>query len=100
SDGTVMAWGANNFGQLGDGATTERHAPVPVNGLAKALGIAAGASHSLALSSCGTVMAWGANNFGQLGDGTTTETHAPLPVSGLVGATAIAAGGSHSLALH
>jgi alpha-tubulin suppressor-like RCC1 family protein len=32
-DGTVRSWGANAFGQLGDGTTTNRTAPVTVSGL-------------------------------------------------------------------
>lgn len=29
-DGTIMAWGSNNKGRLGDGTTEERHTPVTV----------------------------------------------------------------------
>ena len=73
SDGTVWAWGANYYGQLGDGSTTNRTTPVQVSGLTGVVAIAGGGNHSLALKSDGTVYAWGYNNRGQLGDGTTTQ---------------------------
>jgi alpha-tubulin suppressor-like RCC1 family protein len=118
-NGTAMAWGQNNFGQLGNGTTTLSDIPVPVSGLSEVAAFAAGNFHSLALLRNGTVMAWGANEAGQLGDGTSTgpETcqegvftpacsRTPVPVSGLSEVTAIAAGGctcgahdSHSLAV-
>ncbi len=101
SDGTVMAWGKNNKGQLGDGNTKSTDVPVPVTGLSGVTAISAGAAHALALLSDGTVMAWGENESGQLGDGTTKNRDVPVPVSGLAGVSAVAAatGGSHSLAL-
>ncbi|KRE30874.1 RCC1 domain-containing protein [Paenibacillus sp. Soil522] len=36
SDGTVWAWGNNSAGQLGDGTTTDRYAPVKVQGFGEA----------------------------------------------------------------
>jgi hypothetical protein len=42
SDGTVVAWGANGGGQLGDGSSTDRLTPVGVNGLTGVTQIAAG----------------------------------------------------------
>ena len=104
-DGTVLAWGGNVLGQLGDSTTTQRRTLVQVSGLGAGSGviaIAAGASHSLALKFDGTVLAWGSNVTGQLGDGTTTPRLTPLQVFGLgpdSGVVAIAAGGGHSLAL-
>jgi alpha-tubulin suppressor-like RCC1 family protein len=99
ADGTVMAWGENENGQLGDGTNTIRDEPVPVKGLTGVKAIAAGGSHSLALLSNGTVMAWGDNEDGQLGDGTLIESNVPVAVKGLTGVKAIAAGANHSLAL-
>ncbi|OGV97738.1 MAG: hypothetical protein A2Z59_12830 [Nitrospinae bacterium RIFCSPLOWO2_02_39_17] len=30
TDGTLWAWGRNNYGQLGDGTTTDRYSPVQI----------------------------------------------------------------------
>ena len=103
SAGTVVAWGHNADGQLGDGTTTDRAAPVAVHlppGIT-ATGIAAGAFHNDALTTTGGIEAWGANYYGQLGDGSTTDRTTPVAVAlpdGVV-ATAVADGGSHTLAL-
>jgi hypothetical protein len=44
----VAAWGANNYGQLGDGTYDRRNTPVEVQGLSGVTGIAGGQWHSLA----------------------------------------------------
>jgi hypothetical protein len=104
-DGTLLAWGANEGGQLGNGATTSRLIPVQVSDLGSGSGVTAvggGFSHTLALKSDGTVLAWGANSNGQLGDGTTAKRLTPVQTSGLgIGSevAVVSAGGFHSLAL-
>jgi len=103
-DGTVLAWGGNLFGQLGDGTGTSRPAPRPVERLANVTAIAAGWHHSLALDSSGRVWAWGDNSLGQIGtgepaDGAPTNEPLPVQVATLPRVSAIAAGGRHSLAL-
>jgi alpha-tubulin suppressor-like RCC1 family protein/subtilisin family serine protease len=99
SDGTVMAWGKNASGQLGDGTTTDRTSPVQVQGLANVIAIDAGNDFSLALKADGTVWGWGYNYFGQLGDNTTTDRHTPVQTQTPLGITTISAGGYHSMAL-
>jgi alpha-tubulin suppressor-like RCC1 family protein len=110
-DGTVWAWGANYYGQLGDNTTSNRLIPVQVLGpggigyLSNITAIAAGYNHNLALSSDGTLWAWGQNYYGQLGDNTTADSPVPVEVTGPDGAgyitniTAIAAGNTHSVAV-
>ncbi|HEX3510029.1 MAG TPA: immunoglobulin domain-containing protein [Solirubrobacteraceae bacterium] len=99
ANGTVMSWGSNVEGQLGDGTNATRDEPVQVTGLSGVKAIAAGGAHSLALLTNGTVMAWGSNEAGQLGDGNFAESTVPVAVKGLTNVKAIAAGASHSLAL-
>ncbi len=100
-DGTVMAWGGNGYGQLGNsGAGYGSNTPVPVEGLSEVTALAAGANFSLALLGDGTVRAWGGDGAGQLGiGGSETEHETPVEVSDLSGVRAIAAGGTHALAL-
>ncbi|WP_309890693.1 hypothetical protein [Archangium sp.] len=98
-DGTVWAWGANSYGQLGDGTTTQRTTPVQVVGLDNVGAVAAGDTHSLALKKDGTVWAWGHNEYGKLGDGTTTTRHTPVQLAGLTNVVAIDAKKDHSLAV-
>jgi len=116
ADGTVWAWGGNEWGQLGDGYfghENDRHRPVRVIldpdsslPLTDVTAIASGYGHSMALRADGTVWTWGSNHSGVLGDGTETNRHTPVQVMvdpdsslPLTGVTAIAAGISHSMAL-
>ncbi|MCL1885955.1 MAG: S8 family serine peptidase, partial [Dehalococcoidia bacterium] len=99
SDGSVWAWGTNNWGQCGIGTASSSEMLVQVIGLSNVIAVAAGRYHSLAVKSDGTVWAWGNNGYGKLGDGTTTNRYTAVQVSGLTGVTAIAAGYYHSIAL-
>lgn len=99
SNGTVVAWGDNESGQLGDESFALSDVPVAVKGLSGVSAVAAGANFSLALLSNGTVEAWGEGEHGELGDGVDKESDVPVAVKGLTGVKAIAAGGEQALAL-
>ena len=110
ADGTVMAWGKNDNGEIGDGTKTDRQYPVKVvtetdDPLTNVVSVAVGYYHSLALLSNGQVRAWGYNYFGQVGDGSVLERLYPVDVRNetdtgpLENVVAIAAGGDSSYAL-
>ncbi|MEX2236755.1 MAG: hypothetical protein WEB00_04355 [Dehalococcoidia bacterium] len=106
--GSMMAWGNDISGQLGDGGSnTDQPQPVPVSDITDAVAISAGDGHSLALLTNGEVRAWGDDLFGQLGNSSAFDDDEDTPVAvvladnttPLTGVKAIAGGSEHSLAL-
>src|SRR3712207_4555877 len=72
-DGTLWAWGANDFGQLGLGTLNSTPLPTRVQGLPPIARVATGDFHTLAVATDGSLWAWGANDAGQLGLGVLRE---------------------------
>jgi len=109
SNNKGYCWGYNNFGQLGDGSTTQRTIPVAVSqGAIPASvtfsSISSGGAHTCAIGSNNKGYCWGDNGYRQLGDGTTTQRTTPVAVSQgaiPVGVTfsSISAGSSHTCAI-
>jgi hypothetical protein len=112
ANGTVMAWGFDDYGQLGDGVGIEsgcecQERPVAVPGVSGAMAISIGDDHAMALLSGGGVTVWGENYNGQAGNGTSIQSGpppclcvGPTSASSLAGpAKEIAAGGYQNFAL-
>lgn len=113
ANGSVMTWGYNQYGEVGDGTGTETGCecvptPQPVPGVSGAVAISAGWYQAAALLQDGTVEDWGWNYYGDLGGGTDSSLSPPAPacncsgpvtVRGVSGAKATTAGGYHGLAL-
>ncbi|MQY10016.1 hypothetical protein SRB5_01200 [Streptomyces sp. RB5] len=102
TDGRVLAWGWNYYGQVGDDTTINRSTPVEVDMQGATITeVAAGQEFSLALTSDHRVLAWGWNGHGQLGDGTYINRHTPVEVHvpADVTVTHIDAGAWHAMAL-
>ncbi|BDR52142.1 hypothetical protein KIM372_00490 [Bombiscardovia nodaiensis] len=114
-DGNAYSWGENQYGQLGDGTTTQRLTPVRVqipSGV-KFTQISAGGSeddnldwrsghHSLAIGTDGHIYSWGRNNRGQLGLGDTLNRSIPTKLelpTGVTRFTSIAASWYQSFAV-
>jgi alpha-tubulin suppressor-like RCC1 family protein len=99
-EGTVVCWGADDTGQLGDGGGSDQLAPVAVPGVSGATAVIAGAGFSCALLADRTAVCWGDDSDGELGDGAPSPTpRAPTPVAGLAGVRALAAHWQHACAL-
>lgn len=92
SDGTVWAWGANEFGQCGPNYIPEE-GPAQIPGLTNIKEIAAGWTFGMALDNEGNVWTWGSNLYGELGDGTTQTRIMPQKVQNLPPVKTISAPG-------
>jgi alpha-tubulin suppressor-like RCC1 family protein len=100
-DGTVLAWGAGSYGQLGNGGDCSTGncpssaTPVQVSGLTGVTALADNHDTGYALKSDGTVWAWGDASRGALGDGAWIghNSSVPVQIAGLSGVTAIGNGG-------
>jgi alpha-tubulin suppressor-like RCC1 family protein len=82
ADHTLVCWGKNEYGQLGDGTQQSRSVPTPVMGLTDVQSVSAEENNTCALTGTG-VFCWGANAHGELGDGSLTMQLAPVMVMGL-----------------
>ncbi|MDR0902969.1 MAG: hypothetical protein LBM92_09410, partial [Opitutaceae bacterium] len=93
SDGKLWAMGANYYGQLGDGTTTNRNIPVHV--ASNVIAVSALGDHSMYLTGDGKLWAMGSNSSGQLGNDTTTNQRTPINIASDV--IDMSAGYAHSL---
>lgn len=94
ANGSVVCWGRNAFGKIGDGTNETRYEPTPVVDLTDAVELASG-SMTCARRTSGKVSCWGTTNEdGELGNGTTEPSRVPVEVVGLTDAVEIAVGAS------
>jgi hypothetical protein len=99
TDGTLWAWGGNQYGQLGLGDTIDRSSPVQVSSLTDWKQISLGQTHAIAIKTDGTLWAWGGNQYGQLGNGNTTLYSSPIQVGSLTNWKQISGGVLHTGAI-
>jgi alpha-tubulin suppressor-like RCC1 family protein len=78
TDGSLWAWGSNQYGQLGDGTNTNRFFPVQISTSYNWGVIECGFDFTVALKTSGAFYSWGRNNNGQLGRGNALDANAPL----------------------
>ena len=68
TDGTLWAWGNNEYGELGNNSTIESHIPIQIgtDNKWKSVSCFAESLFSIALKTDGTIWGWGHNSWGQL----------------------------------
>jgi alpha-tubulin suppressor-like RCC1 family protein len=102
ASGTVLCWGKNTYGQLGDGTRVDTPHAVHVAGLRDAVEVAVGVDFSCARRKSGAVSCWGNDQDGQLGGGKGGRpgvfSLAAQPVFGLRDAVQLSAGDYHACA--
>jgi alpha-tubulin suppressor-like RCC1 family protein len=107
ADGTVVCWGDNETGQLGDGTSsgTRRTRPGPVlnadgTPLGGVLALRSGQDHSCALLDDGnaSVVCWGYNARNQVSGGASNVVYPATPEPGLTGVSSLSMTGSSSCA--
>jgi hypothetical protein len=96
-DGEVFCWGADDAGQLGDGANVDRWGPRAIDMTSLARQVSVGARHACAVKADGSVQCWGSGQDGRLGNGSTVDRNVPFTVSSLTGAAQVSAGGQVQL---
>jgi len=83
ADGSIMTWGADTNGALGDGTTSGKTFALPSLPAGKvAVQVKASGNFSMVRLNDGSLYAWGLNYYGVLGVGDTTEKQSPTLVLG------------------
>ena len=80
NDNNLWAWGDNEYGQLGDGTTTNKTSPTKIETGITFVQLSAGYAHSAGIDNEGKLWTWGYNSRGSLGDGTTTQKAKPTKI--------------------
>ena len=100
-DGTLWAWGSNEYGQLGISNTENKIVPVQVGNENNWIFVTAGGNSTFAIKEGGSLWAWGQNEYSRLGINNDSIPFESEPVR--IGTdndwVMVSAGGQHALAI-
>ena len=81
-DGSLLCWGRDQYGQLGDGKVgPDVTAPQRVMGGSKWRSVSSGGASTCGIKNSGKLFCWGVNHRGQIGDGSEKVRAKPVVVS-------------------
>ena len=83
TDGTLWAWGNNQYGQLGNGVTITYSSPIQIGKLTDWKQVSLNYHATFAIKTDGTLWAWGWNPYGNLGNGTSIDYSSPVQIGSL-----------------
>jgi alpha-tubulin suppressor-like RCC1 family protein len=96
TNGTLWAWGANNYSQLGDGTIVNKYLPTQIGLATNWQNVEAALYFNIAMKSNGTIWTWGRNDTGQLGDNTIIDKNIPTNIEATNNYSKITKGEQHS----
>ena len=126
ADGSLWAWGNNEYGRLGDGTRTIReesptpyifddfvgeilvdnNRKIPVKIMDSVVSVSAGFDHAMAIKTDGSLWAWGWNGDGRLGNGyianessTIEDRIQTVPIKIMEDVVSVSVGSSHTMAI-
>ena len=100
ANGSVISWGDNTYGQLGNNSITSASTPSSTNTISNIKVMVNGNRFfQIALKNDGTVWSWGNNTYGELGLGNTSIAKIPTKINSLSNIIDISAGNENGYAL-
>ncbi|MGH7659241.1 MAG: RCC1 domain-containing protein, partial [Gemmatimonadales bacterium] len=82
TDRSLMCWGANTNGKLGNGTFVATVLPTVVAGPFRFIDVSSGGNFTCGLAADDGAYCWGSNQLGQLGNGKDDDTNEPTGVFG------------------
>ena len=94
SNGTLWAWGGNDYGQLGVGDNVDRNVPTQVGTSSDWQSLSSNGIATVAIKNNGTLWSWGSNQYFSLGTGQfSTNTNIPIQVGNATNWQSVSSGG-------
>ena len=95
-DGNLWIWGTNEYGQTGNGKTTDIE-PTPINVMPgmRFIDVDVSSFCAFAIDESGNLWSWGRNKYGDLGDGTTEDRYEPIQITKGLSFSAVYTAGSY-----